>query len=387
MTDARAPLLEGAPDRAAKRRLDHVFPPALVPLLRDRLASGTSSLDDVDDAIVEALLAVVFFAGLETNEHAHNPIRVVFVGHSPLELALAEVESPDAPPSYRWRTLPFAVARPFSVAELVKLAVAKGDEQLYTQVRCVDGELVVSGLAREGTRQGGDSYLKIVAARTGGLSIGCGQRRLFEYERGSVVTCSESLEFFAPPVRAALETAAAGAGLRDEVAVDYLDAVRALVGEMVAHGHGGIVIVSTEERPELPEASPYRIVRDSSIASLLRIARVLRERRLSDARTRHRPDGARHGVTFSHLLHDAFIAEAERSLRDFGALTAIDGATVLNRALALAAFGVVLPVAGGRRVLATAGSREGTPRALDLANRGTRHAAGALYADEHPGSV
>ena len=40
---------------------------------------------------------------------------------------------------------------------------------------------------------------------------------------------------------------------------------------------------------------------------------------------------------FRHLLRNSFVTEAERIVQELGALTAIDGATILNRSLALIA--------------------------------------------------
>jgi hypothetical protein len=57
---------------------------------------------------------------------------------------------------------------------------------------------------------------------------------------------------------------------------------------------------------------------------------------------------------FGQLLHNAFLAEAERVVEELGGMTAIDGAVLLNRDLALVAFGVILPV---RQQITVAGGR------------------------------
>jgi hypothetical protein len=91
---------------------------------------------------------------------------------------------------------------------------------------------------------------------------------------------------------------------------------------------------------------------------------------------------------FGHLLRSAFLTEAQRVIEELGALTSIDGAILVNRELALVAFGVILPVRHAIAVAEPAGP-EGVspPRQIDLGSRGTRHRAGATYAAEHPGSV
>ena len=70
-------------------------------------------------------------------------------------------------------------------------------------------------------------------------------------------------------------------------------------------------------------------------------------------------------------------------IEEVGALTAIDGATVLGASLALVAFGVILPVESVTDVV----DEDSSPRAADLRSRGTRHRASVTYAARHPGSV
>ena len=77
----------------------------------------------------------------------------------------------------------------------------------------------------------------------------------------------------------------------------------------------------------------------------------------------------------------------EHIVEEFGALTGIDGATILNRNLALVAFGVILPVGADTRVVEVTDLDGAKVRAVDLGSRGTRHRAAASYAAEHPGSV
>ncbi len=74
-------------------------------------------------------------------------------------------------------------------------------------------------------------------------------------------------------------------------------------------------------------------------------------------------------------------------MEEFGRLTAIDGAVLLNRDLALVAFGAILPVGG--QIMVTEGklADDGSAQVIDFGSRGTRHRASATYAREHPGSV
>ena len=92
------------------------------------------------------------------------------------------------------------------------------------------------------------------------------------------------------------------------------------------------------------------------------------------------------GAAFGQLLRSAFLTEAERVGEEFGRLTAIDGAVLLNCNLALTAFGIILPVGGSVPIVERPPRTH--PRApVDFDSRGTRHRAAATYAAEHPGSV
>lgn len=359
-----------------------MFPPALVPLLRDRVLARAGSLVAVADHVLVQLLTTVFWAGLETNEGERHPIGVAFLGTSGVDVVTSDVAGSDAPFLYQWKVQHFKSPRPFDVGELVKLAVAGADRRIYSAVNVLpDGSLVIAGLAREGVSVVSDPFVKIITFRPGCLSVRSGRESLLEYERGAILTGGDDILFTAGLVRRALEEAAHAADLDDDAIPDYVDAVRSLVREMAAHGRGGILIVSTEEWPEVAETATYRVAVDSSVASLLRLAR-----RLGGAKSRgESPQTA--DVAFGGLLRNAFLTEAERLTEELGALTGIDGAILLNRHLALVAFGVMLPL-GRPTALAEAADAEGRrARVVDLGSRGTRHHAGATYAAEHPGSV
>ena len=358
-----------------------MFPPALVPLLRERVRAKAGSLVEVADDVLVQLLTTIFWAGLETYEGERNPIGVAFLGTSGVDVVTSDVAGSDAPFLYQWKVQHFRSPRPFAVGELVKLAVAGADRRIYSAVNVMpDGSLVIAGLAREGFSVVSDPFVKIVTSRPGCLSIRSGRDSLLEYERGAILTGGDDLLFTAGLVRHALEETAHAADLDDDAVPDYVDAVRSLVREMAAHGRGGILIVSTEEWPEVAETATYRVAVDSSVASLLRLARRL-------ARTKRDESPQATDVAFGGLLRNAFLTEAERLTEELGALTGIDGAILLNRHLALVAFGVMLPL-GRPTALAEAADAEGRrARVVDLGSRGTRHHAGATYAAEHPGSV
>jgi hypothetical protein len=360
-----------SPDSTPASEPAYVFPPALVTAMRERLARRNSCLEGVSDDQLVTLLTTVFFAGLETYEGEHYPIRVAFLGKNTAELVMTEGAEAAALPLYRWKVMRFATPRPFATRELVKLAVTGIDGRIYSATSVLeDGTIATSGLAREGYNAGQDPFVKIVASRPGCLSIRSGDQLLLEYERGSIVSIDDDEGFIWGPVHVALRAIAERADVDQDVLTPYLQAVGFLVREIVAHGHGGILIISPEEQPAIAAPAPYRMVLDSSLAALLRLAWR---------------SGKRKEAAFGQLLRGAFLTEAERVVEELVRLTAIDGAVLLNRELALMAFGVILPVGPEIPVVVTApGGRE---RFVDFSTRGTRHRASATYAAAHPGSV
>lgn len=366
-------------------RAARVFPPELVPLLRGGAAAAIACVANASDEQLERLLTTVFFAGLETYESERHPIRVLFLGRERTEVVVPS-DTHAAAPIYRWKLLRFASPRPFASAELVKLAVATANEWSYCAV-CAseDGQLEVAGLAREGFDAEGDPFLEVVSPKPGGLSLRNGRHLLLEYERGWVVEAGDDVVFSSGPMRDAIAIAARTAGFEDEELPEYGDAVRALVRAMGAHGRGGILAIHPEEQPVLPEPASYRTAVAASLASLLRLSRRIGQRTTAPPPSRRgsdRPSLRATEPTFGDLLRNAFLGEADRAIDDIGALTGIDGATILNCHLALMAFGVILPVSQPRVVTATAPARP-----LDFGTTGTRHRAAATYADQHPGTI
>jgi len=347
-----------------------LFPPALVPMLRERVHHG--ALVELTDQLLDQLLTVVFFAGLETNEGDRLPIRVVFLGDNAPDIILPEGETQADIATYRWKQMRFETPRPFTVPELVKLSIVTIDEKIYCAVQPSGDGLVIAGLAREGVHLGDDDHLKIVASRPGRLTIRSGRDRYLEYDRGALLACGEHVVFMGGPVRQALEEAASGCGVSCNH-TEYLDAVRALVREMGGHGRGGILIVHNDEHPFVPTSAPYRMAINGSLASMLGIARLM--------------DRPRDGANFGSMLRGAFLAEAERRIEEIGAMTAIDGATLLTPGLSVIAFGVVLPVVHDVKVWVSDAADPSSFSPVDFGSRGTRHRAGATYAAHHPGSA
>ena len=353
-----------------ERSEPHVFPPALVPLLR-RSIGDNDILGSADDEMLTELLSVTFFAGLATEEGDRHPVHVVFVGHG----ATDEPPTDGVPPAlFRWSTIRFKRARPLTVNELVKLAAASPGGREYVQVAVEDEALVVTGLAREGVNLEGDQALKIVVERAGGLSVRMGRHHVLDYEHGRVQSLvSNKFVLSGGPVRRVLERTSTRAGLPPAAAARYLDAVRMLVTKLSAHGSGGILVFGAESTADPDGNAGYPTQSDISIAAMLgRLHRL------------QSPIG--HEQT--ELLAGALQSEIQHTIAELGALTALDGATILDAALAPVGFGIVLPVVEPRAVVVEADDLEGAKtRPFDLGTRGTRHRAAAVYAWTHPGSV
>ena len=384
------------PTLARRHESSLVFPPALARVARERLTPLSACLSDVADDELVRLLTTVFFAGLETYEGEHHSIGVTFVGRNASDFVMTDAAASAGVPLYRWKILRFASPRPFVPRELAKLAVASADRRIYSAVGVLeDGSLAITGLAREGVNSGPDPFVKIVTSRPGCLAIRSGRELVIEYERGTILAVSDDPVFANDSsIHRALAAIARNSGVEDHVVPHYLDAVSFLVREMIAHGRGGILIIGTEEQPAVTGSAPYAMVLDSSLASLLRLAWRIGSgsgfttaaRRSGDDRTRE-SSTTPSGAAFGQLLRSAFLTEAERVCEEFGRLTAIDGAVLLNCDLALTAFGIILPVGGSVPIIERPDSDGSASRPVDFDSRGTRHRAAATYAAEHPGSV
>jgi Probable sensor domain DACNV len=365
------------------RQSKRLFPPTLVPLLRERLGSSRSCIAQARDEILEELFSLVFFAGLETEEGERFAVRVLFAGENAPDMILPQGESPRSGPMlvYRWTSRRFASPRPCTVRELVKLSVVTQSDHLYARVELVGEKLFVTGIAREGVNVEEDAFVKIISPRPGVLSIRMGRERVLEYDRGVVLSGAASQVFSGGLVRRSVESLAAKANIHPETVGEYVDAVRAVVHEMSAHGRGGILVISPEDRPRLPEWASYRMVSSDSIGSLVVPLHV-------HATQEYGPLGSpRHEVALSHLLRSAFEAELQHTIEEFGSVTALDGATVLNHSLGLVGFGVVLPVVHDVDVVEAFDPQGTTVGSFPLSNRGTRHRAAITYASQNPGSV
>ncbi len=385
----REPMPSGIDDDAPlswRPETPSLFPPGLIPLLLARLGDS-HPFRKIGEDVLSDLVTVVFFAGLETHEGTHYPVRVAFAGTLTDDVLLPNGEAPGGTPMllYRWSTLRLSPHRAYCVSELAKLAVVTRDERSYAKVELTQHGLRVVGFAREGQNSDGDPYLKLISARPGMLSIRSGAESLVEYDRGYLGQGIRGLFTSNGRIRRALETAARCAGLAADGMNDYVATVRSVVSQMSAHGRGGILVISGEAHADLPTRASYRTPASASVAELLRYLATATAHEVS-------PHGLRipigpPAVQLRRVLQGAFVREVERLVNELGAFTAMDGATVLDCGLAIRGFGVVLPVARDLDVV-EARDRDGRECArFHLSTKGTRHRAAATYASHSPGSL
>jgi CheY-like chemotaxis protein len=354
----------------------YVFPPALVQFVRKRVGEG-GCLAGISDEILTELLSVIFFAGLEREEGERNSVRVVFVGNGSED---PEPAIDGVPPRlFRWSTLSFTSPRDFCANQLVKLAAASVGSRVFVRVCHREGELVILGLSREGVNIEGDRALKIVVPKAGGLSFRVGRHHLLDYEHGHVQSVAADVILAAGPVRNTLARAASGSGLPKLALERYLETVAQLVATLSAHGSGGILVFSGDAHPTPEGDTGYRTHPAVSLAAMLL--------RLHLAQSTAGTTGPR-TIEQDPLLVGALEADVQHTIAELGALTALDGATILDRSLALVGFGIVLRVVGLEEpVFEAEDVKASAVHEFDLGGRGTRHRAAANYAASHPGSV
>jgi hypothetical protein len=358
--------------------------------LRAPLA-GHPALERVTDETLEELLTGVFFASLHAEESEHHPIRVAFVGSSLVDV-VSSLRPETADVIYHWNVLRFQSPHPFEIRNLARIARAAASEQLYAKVALSGNELEIVGIAREGYRADNDPFLRIVAPEPGCIVVWRGQHRVLEYEHGRLRAVPENIMLSAGPVRRTLaafaRSAVGGHGVEDA----YLDAVAGLVREMATHRRGGILVISPDDCADPPLGTGFFCQSSMSLMRLIERMIELGETSLrSRRRWRELVEPAELDVADSEpsdqILIGALHSEIERTISEIGGFTALDGATLLSRSLAVAGFGIILPTLRDVVVMEALGAEAHARARFPLHLHGARHRAAATYAATHPNSV
>lgn len=333
-----------------------VFPPALAARLSQLLPSH-ALLNRLGPAFADILNAV-FFASLQTEEGAHQPILVVLTGD-----ALEGLRALPTSRVLRFRSPCAATAR-----NLLRLARAACSERMLIVVGNTSAGLAITGLARDAFAQD-NHLLKIRAPTPGSLEVWLGNQRLLEYTHGQVQTPPEDLLLSTGYVREKLLAIA-----RDTQApAGYVEAVSSIVRQLAEHSQGGILVLSAEQHPYIPPSASFALEPDAHMGELLRHLTGSPSAVLDEA---------------SELLRqEAIRAEIERTIAEIGRMTALDGATVLDHSLAVRGFGIILPVISEIRVTQVFDHAATVRRPFPVEQYGARHRAAASYASSNPGSL
>ena len=206
--------------------------------------------------------------------------------------------------------------------------MSAADGRVYSAVDVIEGHgLAITGLAREGFNGGEDPFIKIVASRPGCLSIRSGRELVIGYERGVIRSVATRTCSVWPVVVGSRPPPDAGL---DADMVPTISTPSFLVRNGGARAGGN------------PRSSRGRASVSRRRSHLQYGGQLLADAALPAGRSHGRKKEAE--PPFRQLLRNAFLTEAERVVEEVGRLTGIDGAMLLNRDLALAAFGVILPV-------------------------------------------
>jgi hypothetical protein len=341
-----------------------LFPPRLAQVVCALLgehpvltALGSSAFSDA--------LTVIFFASLQTEESEHYPIRVVLTGSA---VGMGEGEAAIA----GWRYLRFRTSCPCSTRHLLRLARAARSERLFITIAGGAGGLVITGLAREGFGEDEGALIKVHASEPGCLDIWVSGRRVLEYIRGHIQTPPEDVLLSGGRVRDKLLAFAAKAS----APAGYFESIASIIRHLADHPHGGVLVLSSEREPEIPETASFALESDAHLWDILHELDV-------DLAQQSKPQ-----ATVSEVLRaEAMRAEIERTISEIGHMTALDGATILDLNLGVRGFGIVLPVRSDVAVVEVMDAAGRVRRPFPLDQYGARHRAAASCAATHAGSL
>jgi hypothetical protein len=331
-----------------------MYPPKLAEVVGSLLPSHPL-LSALNNGAFAAFLSEMFFASMQDEEGEHQIIRTALTPPAP-----RGVHTP-GPAELRFREPPACVSR-----TLLRLARAAGAERMVITLAERDGQLVISGLAREHFGDNEQASIRVDALKPGCLEIWASGERILEYVRGYVQKPPEDLLLAAGPVRQKL----LGFASSSCAPRGYIECIAGVLRHMADHPHGGILVLSAEVDPAPSGHAMFALESDTYLWDLLEAME------------------GRHGVAaVSPIARESFRADVRRIIAEFGCMTALDGATILDRRLALCGFGVVLPVRSDVAVLEVVDAAGLVRRPFPLDQYGARHRAAATYADAHPGSL
>lgn len=239
--------------------------------------------------------------------------------------------SPEGATGLRFGAFRFATPLPFRPATLAKLAPAAEAGRTELGVWQANGELVVWGLIHHGDQtfaidlEHKPTYFSARILRPGTFTVHFDERLqfLFSRDHGHLFTKRFDL----------LGTLRDGAGIEPDVAA----ALCRLARRMLAHGHGGTILIVDKE------AKHQGLVLHPALTPLERPDRLLADAMRLDERAMSgelKVEGEPPGQYFRRRTH---IEQAHDEALDFVAhLTAVDGAVVLDNELGLVGAGATI---------------------------------------------
>lgn len=330
-----------------------IYPPRLARSLFTLLPEQPLLLA-LGESVLAELLSTLFFASLQTEEGEHQVIRVVVTG-------LAGPRALDASGQ-----LTFCAPCACTSRHLLRLARGARSERISIAVASVDGVLSIVGLARDRFGADESALIRIVALQPGQIEVWIAGDRIFEYAHGCVRRPPEDVLLAAGPVRHRLLAFAAQSDAPD----GYIESIASVLRHLANHPHGGILVLSRDIAPTMPVDASFALQTEHHLWDLLQAMKSVKARA-----------GER------DIDHETLRSEIQRTIGEIGDMTALDGATILDRRLGLCGFGVVLAVRADVSVVEVvdAAGTVRQPFSLDL--YGARHRAAASYAATHPGSL
>jgi hypothetical protein len=301
------------------------------------------------------VLATVFFASQQTEEGQHQPIRLV------LTTPAATTKAAGGPGELRFRVPCRCTTR-----QLLRLARGARSERISIAVAPDPDGLWIVGLARERLAGDESAFVRIIALQPGRLEIWVSGQRVLEYAHGYVQRRPEDVLLTTGPVREKLLAFADASG----APAVYVESVASVVRHLAEHPHGGILVLSAETAPDISAHTAFALEPDTHLWDLLHAMQ-----RLTAERGQFK------------LEQETLRSEIQRSIGEIAAMTALDGATILDRRLGLCGFGIILPVRSDVSVQQVMDAAGVVRRAFPLQQYGARHRAAASYAATHPGSL
>ncbi|WP_410383225.1 putative sensor domain DACNV-containing protein [Corallococcus sp. 4LFB] len=345
-----------------------------------RIGEKIDSPPPINQSALELIVEIMFFASMAVEEGHVQPVGVVFA------------ERREEFESSHWSFIAFSEPRVFAVGEIAKLAAVPDFPRSLLAVMPGDQGLSIVGVASPGGQSlfRKDDLIRVLAPDPGVLVLGRGAREVARYVRGQILdqppyywghrdgqeqrqllSIAASLGPLAPDSQDG-RSAAIKAYLQGQLVFNQILHV---VSEMSRLRHGGIVAILGPN-----DDAQVLLARSRALELPMEYGAVVRDQLRAES------DWVR-GGDWEKFKNGALVEKLGWMRRQIVGFTAVDGAVLLSHSLQVLGFGVKLPVPPVLPDVVQIGS-DGTPGGRwPLEIRGTRHAAAASFAEQHPDGV